>query len=234
MPVFELNDDLVFPPTHFAEEEGLLAVGGDLTINRLLLAYSMGIFPWYDEGDPILWWSPAPRMIIRPKEFTPSRSLSRKLKKGRFHFTMDTDFEQVIRRCATVPRQGQESTWITNDMVDAYVALHHAGYAHSVETWAGNRLVGGLYGLSIGSCFFGESMFSIESDASKAAFHTLATTLAAWDFTLIDCQLHNPHLESLGAYTVSREVFTTLLDVGVHGETRMEPWTVPFKRTQEK
>jgi leucyl/phenylalanyl-tRNA---protein transferase len=232
MPVFELNEDLVFPPTHLAEEEGLLAVGGDLTINRLLLAYSMGIFPWYDEGDPILWWSPSHRMIIRPREFVPSKSLLRKLKKGHFRFTMDTDFEQVIRRCATVPRRGQESTWITSDMIEAYMELHRAGYAHSVETRVGDTLVGGLYGLAIGSCFFGESMFSLESDASKAAFHTLATTLASWDFTLIDCQLHNPHLESLGAYTVSREEFTAMLSAGVQAETQAEIWTSRFRLSQ--
>ncbi|PCJ58881.1 MAG: leucyl/phenylalanyl-tRNA--protein transferase [Candidatus Hydrogenedentota bacterium] len=231
MPVYQLNNEIVFPPPHLAEEEGLLAVGGDLSIDRLLLAYSMGIFPWYDEGDPILWWSPAPRMIIRPEEFAPSKSLQRSLKKGLFHFSMDTAFEEVIHRCAKIPRTGQENTWITTDMIDAYIALHHAGYAHSVETWVGDKLVGGLYGLSLGSCFFGESMFSLQTDASKAAFSILARTLASWDFTLIDCQLHNPHLESLGAYTVPREVFTAQLNAGLHATTRMGPWTAMFQHT---
>jgi leucyl/phenylalanyl-tRNA--protein transferase len=224
MPVFRLTDEILFPPPEYAEPEGLLAIGGDLSSERLIEAYSHGIFPWSDEADPILWWSPDPRMVIRPQEFRPSKSLSKVIKKGKFRVTLDTAFEQVIRECAKLPRKGQAGTWITRDMVKAYIQLHKEGYGHSVECWVGDALVGGLYGLSIGSMFFGESMFSKETDASKVAFFSLCQILADWEFDWVDCQLHNEHLESLGAYTISREEYLEQLQSSVKKDTRKGSW----------
>jgi len=226
MPVFQLTDEILFPPPDLAEPEGLLAVGGDLSSERLLDAYSHGIFPWYDEGDPVLWWSPDPRMVIRPEEFQPSKSLAKVIKKGVFRVTMDTAFDRVIRECSKLPRKGQAGTWITTDMLNAYMGLHDEGYGHSVECWVGEELVGGLYGLSIGSMFFGESMFSTRANASKVAFHVLCQSLASWDFDWVDCQLHNEHLESLGAYTIPRDEFMNHLKQSVVRETRKGKWMV--------
>ena len=176
MPIFKLTNELIFPSPHLAEEDGLLAIGGDLSEARLLLAYSMGIFPWYSEGDPILWWSTDPRLVLFPEDLKVSRSLNQTLRKGIFNITFDEAFEEVIRNCASVHSKADGGTWITDDMMDAYIDLHHAGYAHSVESWFEGKLAGGLYGISIGSAFFGESMFAKKSDASKAAFVTLVTT----------------------------------------------------------
>lgn len=225
MPLFRLTADLVFPPPHLAIEDGLLAIGGDLSVERLLLAYRSGIFPWFSEGDPVLWWSPDPRMVLFPKEIHVSRSLQRVLKKGEFEATLDTAFESVIHACAEVRGPKRDGTWITGDMEDAYCALHAAGYAHSVESWKGGKLVGGLYGVSLGSCFFGESMFSHETNASKVAFVRLVQQVQAWGFTLIDCQMHTPHLARFGAREVPRKRFLKLLRDGLRADTRMGPWS---------
>lgn len=224
MPLFQLTEKPLFPPIDLATQDGLLAVGGDLSRERLLLAYKQGIFPWYSVGDPILWWSPDPRMVLFPDDFVASRSLKRTARSGRFRFTLDTAFDDVIFTCAKLPRGGQEGTWITREMMQAYVELHRAGYAHSVECWSGDDLVGGLYGVSLGRCFFGESMFSKQSNMSKLALYALVEQLKRWNFSLIDCQLHTPHLESLGAQSVSRDDFRRMLAAGVHADTRLGPW----------
>ncbi len=211
MPVFQLSDEPVFPPTDLAEDSGLLAVGGDLSESRLLLAYSSGIFPWYSGSNPILWWSPDPRLVLFPGETKISRSLRQLIKKNIFKIKMDTAFESVIRSCADVHRENEGETWITDKMIDAYIRLHNAGYAHSVESWFEGKLVGGLYGVALGSAFFGESMFAIKSNASKVAFTTLVQQLIKWDFRLIDCQLRTKHLLSLGAREIPRSEFLKIL-----------------------
>ena len=211
MPVFRLTEDLLFPPPALAEEDGLLAVGGDLSRDRILLAYSMGIFPWYSDSSPILWWSPDPRLVLIPAELKVSRSLRQVIKKGVFSVTMDTTFERVIRNCAEVNRRGQQGTWITEEMIGAYIRLHCAGYAHSVESWDSGELVGGLYGIALGKVFFGESMFAIKSNASKVAFITLVQYLKKLSFSFIDCQVTTEHLKSLGAKEVSRKKFLQML-----------------------
>jgi leucyl/phenylalanyl-tRNA---protein transferase len=215
MPVYKLTKELVFPPPELADEDGLLAIGGDLSVDRLVLAYSMGIFPWYSDNYPILWWSPDPRLIILPKELKISRSLAQTMKKGIYSITIDTAFEEVIRNCASIKRRGEKGTWITEDMVQAYIRLHRAGYAHSVEAWSGSELAGGLYGVILGKAFFGESMFSRRSDASKAAFATFARQLAADGFHLIDCQISTEHMKRFGAAEISRARFLRLLDLAL-------------------
>ncbi len=212
MPVFRLTEEIIFPPPHLAEKDGLLAVGGDLSEPRLLLAYTMGIFPWYSKGSPILWWAPDPRLILPPAELKTARSLNQTIKKDIFKITMDTAFESVIKNCAEAKRKGQRETWITPEMIDAYVGLHHSGYAHSVESWFEGELAGGLYGVSLGSAFFGESMFSKMSNASKVAFAALVEKLIEWDFTLIDCQITTAHLKNFGAREVSRKEFLEKLE----------------------
>lgn len=209
-----LADDpnTAFPPLElaFTEPDGLLAAGGDLSPTRLLNAYRHGIFPWYSEGQPILWWSPDPRCILFPEKLKISRSLRKTLKKQAFDIRMDTAFAEVMSACAQ-SRPGQPGTWITDDMLNAYQHMHELGYAHSIECWQNNRLVGGLYGIAIGQVFFGESMFSRVSDASKAALVYLCEYLIAHDFKLIDSQVHSAHLESLGAEMITRQEFVTLL-----------------------
>lgn len=227
MPLFQLTEELVFPPPEAACDDGLLAIGGDLRPERLLMAYSMGIFPWYDEASPILWWSPDPRLVLAPSEFHASRRLRRTLRQGLFRVSMDEAFEEVIRRCATAPREGQDGTWITGDMVEAYCRLHALGYAHSVECWRGEQLAGGLYGISLGACFFGESMFSKVPNASKTALAHLCKTLDTWQFSLIDCQMATPHLASLGAKEISRKAFLDRVRQGLRGETRVGKWRLP-------
>jgi leucyl/phenylalanyl-tRNA--protein transferase len=207
MPIYLLSDDIAFPPPNLASPEGLLAVGGDLCQERLLLAYSMGIFPWYSEAEPIMWWSPDPRLVLYPDELRVSRSLQKTIKKAVFQLTMDQAFEQVISACAKVQRKHNEGTWIVPDMIDAYCQLHASGYAHSVEAWQNDTLVGGLYGVSLGKCFFGESMFTRVTDASKAAFVALVSHLRTWSFDLIDCQVTTEHLERLGAREIPRARF---------------------------
>jgi leucyl/phenylalanyl-tRNA--protein transferase len=211
MPVFRLTEDLLFPPPALAEEDGLLAVGGDLSNNRILLAYSMGIFPWYSDSSPILWWSPDPRLVLIPGELKVSRSLSQVIKKGVFSVTIDTAFDRVIRNCAEINRKGQQGTWITEEMISAYISLHCAGYAHSVESWDSGELVGGLYGIALGKAFFGESMFAIKSNASKVAFVMLVEYLNKLNFSFIDCQVTTEHLKSLGAKEVARKKFLRML-----------------------
>jgi len=224
MPVFRLGKQLVFPPIEFAED-GLIAIGGDLSVERLILAYRSGIFPWYSKGDPILWWSPDPRMVLYPKKLHRSRSLKRTLKKRVFRIAMDTAFETVIRECAKAPRPGQDGTWITTDMIDAYIALHKAGYAHSVEAWRGGKLAGGLYGISLGAAFFGESMFSAEPDASKVALATAIDHFLDWGIQLIDCQVANPHLRRLGGESIPRKQFIKELGNALEAPTRRGAWT---------
>lgn len=214
MPVFQLPTEIIFPNPELARKDGLLAFGGDLSEERLITAYSMGIFPWYNEDSPILWWSPDPRLILIPEELKVSRSLRRVINKGVFKVTMDTAFEQVIRNCAEAPREGQGGTWITEDMIEAYIRLHRSGYAHSVESWCEGELVGGLYGIILGKVFFGESMFSKVSNASKVAFVTIVERLKDQGFSLIDCQVKTEHLMSLGAKEISRQSFLEMLRKG--------------------
>jgi leucyl/phenylalanyl-tRNA--protein transferase len=207
-----LQEDTAFPSVTQAlsQPNGLLAAGGDLSPSRLLDAYRHGIFPWFGEGDPILWWSPDPRMVLIPHEFKLSHSLRKTLRRGAYQVRTDTAFEQVMRSCAA-PRNGQDGTWIQEEMVRAYCELHRLGYAHSVETWMDDELVGGLYGIGIGKMFYGESMFSRRSDASKIALAHLCAQLQRWDFGMIDCQMNTPHLASLGAREIPRNEFLSRL-----------------------
>ncbi|MCK5802543.1 MAG: leucyl/phenylalanyl-tRNA--protein transferase [Lentisphaeria bacterium] len=214
MPVFLLGPEIVFPPVESGREDGLLAVGGDLSAPRLELAYKSGIFPWYSEGEPVLWWSPDPRFVLRPEHVHTSKAMRRVLRSDRFIVTSNQAFEQVVLACADMPRPGQAGTWITPEMRDAYLQLHERGLAHSVETWHDGELVGGLYGVASGTCFCGESMFSKKPDASKAALLTLCPELLARGFDLIDCQVHTPHLESLGAEFMPRAKFLRHLHNG--------------------
>jgi leucyl/phenylalanyl-tRNA---protein transferase len=205
-----LTDKLHFPPPEAADEEGLLAIGGDLSEERLLLAYTNGIFPWY-EGNVPIWWNPDPRFVIFPDELKVSKSMKQVLKQQHFTITKDMAFEQVITNCRKTPRPGQDGTWINNDVIEAYTNLHHSGIAHSFEAWQEKQLVGGFYGLHIGPVFFGESMFSHVSNASKAAFITGVQKMKEGGLQLIDCQVYTPHLESLGARMIDREEFLGLL-----------------------
>jgi leucyl/phenylalanyl-tRNA--protein transferase len=211
------DNSLAFPDTRNAlnEPNGLLAVGGDLSPQRLVQAYRLGIFPWYQDDQPILWWSPSPRCILFPKDVHISKSLGKALRKSSLEVTFDTAFSDVMRACAE-PRNYCEETWITDDMLTAYTQLHQAGIAHSVEVWQDKKLVGGLYGLSIGSVFFGESMFSRQCNASKIALVALSQKLVKQGFELIDCQVRNEHLMSLGAKEISRNTFEGILKIATH------------------
>ena len=215
-----------FPPVTAAlrEPNGLLCAGADLSPARLLDAYTRGIFPWYSEGEPVLWWSPAPRCVIYPQQFHASRSLRKTWRSGQFHVSANRAFPAVMHACATVPRGYANGTWITRDMFDAYCALHTLGWAHSLEVWQEETLVGGIYGLAIGNIFFGESMFSRATDASKIALWWLCQSLHALGFALLDCQVENPHLLSLGATCIAREDFQALLQQHAHPAT---PLPVP-------
>ncbi len=230
MTIYRLFEKPVFPDPEEAEPDGLLAVGGDLSPKRLLTAYANGIFPWYAEGSPILWWSTNPRLVLLPDQFHLPRSLRRVLNSGRFTFTMDADFSAVIRACARAPRPDQDGTWIVDDMVRAYVGLHELGYAHSVETWLDGELVGGLYGVSIGSAFFGESMFYSMPDASKAAFAVLVEQLTRWGFSMIDCQQTTRHLLRFGAVEMLRFRFLALLREAVARPTMDHRWSLDCAR----
>ncbi|GMW02665.1 MAG: leucyl/phenylalanyl-tRNA--protein transferase [Candidatus Hydrogenedentota bacterium] len=225
MPVYALEDDILFPPPELAREDGLLAVGGDLSPERLLTAYAMGIFPWYSEGEPILWWSPDPRMVLMTSEFHVSRRLARTMRAGKFEISVDTAFETVIEHCATVEGRGEGRTWITHEMRMAYTLLHRMGFAHSFECRLEGDVVGGLYGISLGRCFFGESMFSRVTDASKVATHALTEFARAHEFTFIDCQVANRHLASLGARDVPRPYFLELLRRAMDHETLRGSWS---------
>ncbi len=223
MPVFYLTDRILFPPVHYAEPSGILAVGGDLAPERLLEAYRRGIFPWFSDDSPIIWWSPDPRFVIYPGDVKISRSMRQVLERGTFRITFDTAFRDVITGCS-MPRRHEDGTWITNEMIEAYVKLHELGYAHSIEAWEGDSLAGGLYGISLGRAFFGESMFSRVSNASKAAFITLAINLEKLGFEIIDCQVHTDHLESLGAFEIPREEFISIIKESLAGETIRGNW----------
>jgi leucyl/phenylalanyl-tRNA--protein transferase len=223
MPVYRLIDQLVFPAPELAEPDGLLAVGGDLSPRRLLLAYSTGIFPWFNEGDPILWWSPEPRCILEPGRLKVSRSLAKLLRREIFSVTFDQAFREVVANCARMRREGGEGTWITGEMLEAYCRLNEMGFGHSVECWQGGELVGGLYGVCLGRCFFGESMFHRAANASKVAFASLARRLEERGFELIDCQLPTPHLKSLGAGEIPREEFLRRLRQGGVSPSTMPP-----------
>lgn len=227
MPVYRLPDEVAFPDPRRAEPEGLLAVGGDLSPERLLTAYALGIFPWYSEGEPVLWWSPDPRLVLRPGGLRISRRLSRTIRSGRFRLTADRAFNRVMGRCAAKERPGQRGTWITSDMRSAYGELHRLGLAHSVEAWRGEELAGGLYGISLGGTFFGESMFSDVADASKVALAALARALVAWGHDWIDCQVETSHLRTLGAEPLAREAFLTGLEQSLEKPTRRGAWVLP-------
>jgi leucyl/phenylalanyl-tRNA--protein transferase len=222
LPVYRLDERLVFPPPELGPRRGPIAVGGDLRPERLLLAYSMGIFPW--QGEPLHWHSPDPRMVLLVDELRISRSLAKTMRRDRFRVTLDTEFEGVITACANVPRPGQDGTWITPAMIDAYTELHRRGVAHSAEAWQDGSLVGGLYGISLGAAFFGESMFARERDASKVAFVTLARQLRRWRIPLVDCQVYTPHLKSLGAREWPRRTFLAALRRALLSPTRIGPW----------
>ena len=224
MPVYRLDDRLVFPPVHLAED-GLLALGGDLRPERLILGYTKGIFPWYAENLPILWHSPDPRMVMTTSDLAIQRSLKKQIKRRPYELTMDTAFEQVLAGCAQVPRPGQNGTWLIPEMVDAYNKLHVLGFAHSIEAWQGRELVGGLYGVSLGAAFFGESMFATAPDASKIAFAATVRQLDAWHIGLVDCQVHTDHLERFGAYEIPRLDYLQMLAVALDEPTRRGTWS---------
>ncbi len=224
MTVYRLSEEIAFPPPDEADPSGLLAAGGDLEPERLLLAYAMGIFPWYDESQPILWHSPDPRLVLLPSELVISRSMRKVLARGDFEVQLDGAFEAVIRGCAETPRKHDPGTWITRDMVAAYCRLFELGFAHSVEVRADGELVGGLYGVSLGGCFFGESMFALRTDASKVAFVKLVCQLEAWGFDLVDCQVHTDHLVRFGAQQWSRRRFLVELERSLAKPTRRGCW----------
>lgn len=219
---------VVFPPTHLAmtEPDGLLAVGGDLTPEWLLNAYHKGIFPWFNEEDPILWWSPNPRSVLFTNALKVRRSLIKTIRKQQFTITFDRQFETVMRHCAIIERHDQDGTWISEEMLAAYSQLYKSGHAHSVEVWQDNQLVGGLYGVAIGKVFFGESMFSKVADASKIALVALCQQLKVWNFRIIDTQVETPHLRSLGATLISREHFESILKEETHKDFPPKHWTL--------
>ncbi len=223
MPIFQLTGDLVFPTVEMADPGGILAVGGDLSTERLLLAYQSGIFPWYDEESPILWWSPDPRFVIFPEEFRVSRRMRRFLRTSGYRVTLDTRFREVMASCAA-PRKSARGTWITPDMLEAYCRLHDEGYAHSVEVWRGHELAGGLYGVSIGKCFFGESMFNRADNASKTALAVLTDLMKQNGFHFIDSQVKTEHLAGMGAREIPRAEYLLLLKKSVSGGTIRGNW----------
>ena len=222
MPVYRIPEEHIFPDPELAEMGGLLGVGGDLSTKRLMLAYSSGIFPWYSEGQPILWFSPDPRFVLHPRDLSISRSLRKRIRRGDYRITMDQDFDGVISHCQSIARPEQAGTWITDEMRQAYRDLHREGHAHSVEAWLGDRLVGGLYGVALGSLYSGESMFALEPDASKVAFVWLVKQLIEWKIELVDCQVFTRHLERFGAIEVPRSRYLAQLS-----EMRNQPKLPP-------
>jgi len=225
MAVYQLSNEIRFPDPELANEDGLLAVDGDLQPERILLAYSLGIFPWYSNDSRILWWSPNPRIILKPSQMKRSKSLLRTIRNGTYTCTIDTNFEAVIKACAHIKRKDQDDTWLTDEMIAAYTVLHKRGYAHSVETYAHGKLVGGLYGLSLGKAFFGESMFFTKSDASKVALSYLCDVADAWGFYFIDAQVETEHLLRLGAEKIKRTEFLALLHRAMQSPTCQGKWT---------
>jgi len=224
VPVFLLSDTIEFPPPHLASEEGLLAVGGDLTQKRLLLAYRMGIFPWFSNNEPILWWSPDPRLVLYPHEIKTSKTLKKIIKKEVFKVTMDLAFNEVINQCAQVRLKKNQGTWIIEDMIEAYCQLHESGFAHSVEVWRQGELAGGLYGVSLGKCFFGESMFTRISNASNIALVKLVEYLKKLSFDMIDCQVATEHLTRFGARQIPRIRFLNQLEKSLKAPTIKGKW----------
>ena len=224
---FWLTSHLSFPPLDEAlvEPNGLLAAGGDLSPERLIKAYRSGIFPWFNEDETILWWSPDPRMVLFPNELKISHSLNKILKKGNYEIRFDSSFNEVIRACAA-PRKGQSGTWIHSDMISAYMMLHEMGLAHSVETWIDDKLMGGLYGVIQGKIFFGESMFSQINNASKIAFVHLVKQLEKWNYNMIDCQMKTTHLASFGAREIPRKEFSYRLEKSVNYPNQIEKWNL--------
>lgn len=225
MPIFELpEDEIVFPKPELAEADGLLAVGGDLSPLRLLTAYSLGIFPWFNEDNPILWWSLDPRLLCFPREITFSKSLMQRIKRREFEVKIDANFRKVVELCANVKRNNQKGTWISAEIIDSYMQLHQMGYAHSFETYKENRLVGGLYGVSLGAMFSGESMFHLETDASKVAFYYLIQFAIKHHFHFIDCQQVTPHMLSMGGRAVARKEFLQGLRESLNKNTLVGKW----------
>ena len=224
MPFFRIPDEILFPDPMLAEDSGLLGVGGDLSVERLSLAYQLGIFPWFNEDQPILWWSPDPRMVMRPSELHVGRSLGKRIRQRPYRITLDTHFEEVMRACSSAERPDQDGTWITEDMIQAYTALHREGHAHSVEAWQDDVLVGGLYGVAFGTFFAGESMFARASDASKIAYVHLIRQLERWGHELIDCQVHTDHLARFGAREIPRLEYLRLLRQAIQQPGRQGPW----------
>ncbi len=218
------KDSTVFPDPRLASDEGLLAYGGDLSSDRLIAAYKKGIFPWYSQGDPILWWSPNPRLLLYPENFKVRKSFRRVLRSGKFTVTFDKRFSEVIKQCATVYREGQESTWIVSEIEEAYSRLHEEGFAHSVEVYKEGKLVGGLYGIALGKAFFGESMFSLVPDASKVAFKALSDVLGSRGYDFIDCQMKTDHMMGLGAEVVERDIFLDALEETLKKPTDFGSW----------
>jgi len=225
VPVFQLDQRLGFPPPQLADPDGLLAVGGDLRPERLVLAYSSGIFPWPTEGFPLLWHSPDPRFVLWGPELHVSKSLKKAIRRQPYRYTLDTDFHAVISACAEAPRPGQDGTWITSEMMAAYGRLHQLGFAHSVEAWdEAGELVGGLYGVSLGGAYFGESMFARKPEASKIGFVLLVQQLQRWGIDLIDAQVHTAHLERFGAAHWPRKRYLDQLEVSLRAPTKRGPW----------
>jgi leucyl/phenylalanyl-tRNA--protein transferase len=225
VPVYLLTKELVFPPPEGASREGVVAIGGDLSAERLLLAYAQGIFPWPSEGMPLLWFSPDPRFVLEPSKAHIGRSLKKRVRRGGFEIRCDTAFREVMLGCQRSYRPGQDGTWITREMIRGYETLYERGYAHSIECWMDGALTGGLYGVSLGHTFFGESMFADESDASKLAFMTLLGNLVHWGFDLVDCQVRTEHLERFGAGDWSRKRFLAALRSSLEAPTRHGAWT---------
>lgn len=225
VPVYLLTKDLLFPPPEGASREGVVAIGGDLSPERLLLAYGQGIFPWPSEGMPLLWFSPDPRFVLDPRRAHVGRSLRKRIKRGGIEVRCDTAFGDVIGGCERAYRPGQQGTWITPEMIGGYTRLHELGYAHSIECWIDGALAGGLYGVSLGGGFFGESMFAEAEDASKIAFATLLGNLVHWGFDFVDCQVHTEHLERFGAEEWPRKKFLRALRASLECETRRGKWT---------
>lgn len=227
MAIFRLpSREIAFPDPSLAEPDGLLAVGGDLSPERLLAAYAAGIFPWFGPETPILWWSPDPRLVLFPDELHVAASLRRTIRRGHYRVTADAAFSRVIRRCAARERPGQDGTWITGDMIDAYDRLHRMGYAHSFEAWDGDDLAGGLYGVSLGAAFFGESMYADRPDASKVAFVRSVEWLADRGVGLVDCQVRTEHLQRFGAREIPRVRFLALLERALGAATMRGPWAL--------
>lgn len=216
MQLHLLDDTIWFPPLEEAFPDGLLAIGADLRIERLLLAYKSGIFPWYNDDEPPIWWSPDPRFVLFPAELKVSRSMQQVIRRGELEFRTNTAFHAVIQNCREMKRKGMDGTWITDDIVDAYTTLHKLGYAHSAEAWCGDELVGGLYGVWLGNIFFGESMFSLQANTSKFAFINWVEMLRAKGVVLIDCQVYTAHLQSLGARMIPRTEFAKILEENIN------------------